>query len=276
MTSTRHHTRSVRVAVLRALIGAAALVGAASPAAALGTFGLPPGAPWPGPVAGAENPLGQLGAPNNGVSATAEARLKVWLGRSRGASAVTRRIGARTYLHGRLYNRNDRHGIARAGIFIVREVTDHPGWTVAAIVATSRHGAFRFRVPRGPSRRFAAIYWPHSVSVVPIYSRRLTLRSASRVTLSARRGRRGMVRFSGRVSGAAIPVGGLLVNIQVANRGSWPSVRTVHTAPDGRFVGRYRFTGRRPSGFVVRAQVLRQTGWRLYTASSRLIRIHPK
>lgn len=275
MTISRHRIRNVRVAGACALTGAALLT-AIAPAAAVGSFGLPPGAPWPGPVAGAENPLAQLGAANNGTSATAEARVKVWLARDRNASVVTRRIGARTYLHGRLYNKNDRHGIARAGIFIVREVTDHPGWTVATIVGTNRHGVFRFRIPRGPSRRFAAIYWPHSVSVVPIYSRRLTLRSSSRVTLAVRRGRHGIVRFSGRVSGAAIPVGGLLVNIQVANRGTWPSVRTVHTAPNGRFFGRYRFTGRRPSGFVVRAQVLRQTGWRLYTASSRLIRIHPK
>jgi hypothetical protein len=95
------------------------------------------------------------------------------------------------------------------------------------------------------------------------------------VTLRARSDRHGVVRFSGRVTGAAIPPVGLLVNVQVANRGLWPSVSTVHTTPTGRFNGRYRFGARRPEGFLMRAEVLRQTGWRLFGGHSRRIRVHP-
>jgi hypothetical protein len=233
-----------------------------------------PGTPWPAPVAGAENPLGQMGLADNGVTATSEAWLRLWVGAHR--MLITRRIGARTFVHGRLTSHTDRHGIAGAGIIVVREIADRPGWTVVGLVATNKHGSFWYRVPKGPSRRFGAIYWPHSVSVEPVYSRSVTIRSSAPVTLRARRGRHGIVRFSGRVTGAAIPPVGLLVNVQVANRGLWPSVRTVHTTPTGRFSGRYRFSARRPGGFLMRAEVLRQTGWRLFGGHSRRIRVHPR
>jgi hypothetical protein len=233
-----------------------------------------PGAPWSAPVAGAENSLGRMGLANNGPAPTSEARLRLWVGARR--MLITRRIGAHTYVHGRLTSRIDRHGIARAGIIIAREIADKPGWTVVGLVATNKHGSFRYRVPKGPSRRFGAIYWPHSVSVEPVYSRSVTIRSSARVTLRARSGRHGIVRFSGRVTGAAIPPVGLLVNVQVANRGLWPSVRTVHTMPTGRFSGRYRFCARRPEGFLMRAEVLRQTGWRLFGGRSRRVRVHPR
>lgn len=233
-----------------------------------------PGATGPSPVAGAVNSLRRMGLANNSLAATNGARLRLWVGARR--MLITRRIGARTYVHGRLTSRIDRHGIARAGIIVVREIADKPGWTVVGLVATNKHGAFRYRVPKGPSRRFGAIYWPHSVSVEPVYSRSVTIRSSARVTLRACSGRHGIVRFTGRVTGAAIPPRGLLVNVQVANHGLWPSVRTSHTTSTGRFSGRYRFGARRPGGFLMRAEVLRQTGWRLFGGHSRRIRVHPR
>lgn len=229
---------------------------------------VPPGGPWPAPVAGGSNPLvgGTLIA-GNGVIATPDARLRVWLpvGRRR-RTAITRHIDGRVVLRGRLSNRITHQAIARAYVIIASELAGSPGWTAMAGAATSRRGTFRVLLPAGATRRIAALYWPHAASAAPIYSRRLLVRASPHIAFRARRASRRRVRFSGRVSGAPIPPGGLLVAIQVRNGPHWPIVRLVRTLPSGRFFARYRF--KYPRRYTVRASVPKQTSWPLYGGRS--------
>ena len=142
-------------------------------------------------------------------------------------------------------------------------------WQLIGTVLTTRHGRFRAVLPPGPSRRIAVLYWPDINTAGPLFSRRLLVRASARVYLKTRMPRGRRIVFGGRVSGAPIPPGGLVVAAQVRNRRAWATVRLVRTLPSGRFVARYRFKygGRR---YQVRALAPAQPAWPLYSGHSQV------
>jgi hypothetical protein len=254
-----------------AAFAAAAMAIAPAPA---GAELLPPPGLWPAPVAGAVNPLAGTSVPLNGGHATQNVSLRVWLA-FRGArrTAITRPIGGRTVIRGRLRNRDDRHSIGGAAVQLAAELVDRADWFIAGIAYTNRRGEFRAVLPTGPTHRIAALYWPTATSTSPISSRRLLVRATARVRLktSMLHGRR--IVYRGHVAGAPIPPGGLLVAAQVRNGRSWATVRIVRTLASGRFTARYRF--KHPERrYEVRALVPAQPSWPLYSghSQSRLVR----
>jgi hypothetical protein len=255
-----------RIGQTTALVCTAAL--AAAPAAAAGL--IPPAGPWPAPVIGAANPLSGTPFVLNGVRATASARLRIWLvaGR-RTPTAISRRAGDRTVVRGQLRNRDTPRAISGATLTLVAEDVYAAQWVAIGDVRTSRRGRFRAVLPATARHlRVAVIYYPAVTSTVPIYSRRLLVRTSARVWLAAPHRERRTVRFHGRVSGRPAPAGGLLVALQVRNRfGRWVTARLVRTRPDGRYRFAYRFP--RSGRLTVRVLVPgRQPGWPLYAGAS--------
>jgi hypothetical protein len=110
-------------------------------------------------------------------------------------------------------------------------------------------------------------------SALPIFSRRLLIRTGSRVWLAQPHGERRAARFHGRVSGGPVPPSGLLVALQVRNSfGRWVTARLVRTRPDGRYQVAYRF----PRSGRLTVRVLapgRQPGWPLYAGASAPARV---
>lgn len=230
--------------------------------------------PWPAYVAGGGNPLTGTWYAANGRHASAAARVDAGLGRV-GRRVATFSAGARPLLRGRLRDERGR-AIGGAVLIVAREVVDRPGWQAVRRVRTSPGGRFRTMLsPAWAPRRFAVVYWPFASSPAPAFSAAMLARAAPRVWLRAVPRRRGLVSMRGRVTGSRVPVGGLLVALEIRNRASWAAVRLVRTNGSGRFAGRYRFAvrGRR---FTVRARVPRQAGWRLHTGVSRPLRIRPR
>lgn len=258
---------AVRVPVATATATAALLV-ALWPATPTNAGMLPPPGLWPAPVVGATNPLAGTAATANGAPASADVALGVWLpSRQRRRAVITRTIGEPIVVRGRLRDRASRRSIRAATVQLAAQSVSGGDWYLAGVTSTNRKGGFKAILPPGPTRRVAILYWPFASSPAPVYSRRLLVRSAGRVYLKTIvRGR--SVVFAGKVSGDAIPPGGLLVAAQVRNGGAWVSVRLVRTQASGRFRARYRFKyGDRR--FLVRATAPSQPGWPLYSGSSR-------
>lgn len=232
--------------------------------------------PWPAPVEGDANPLWGTPQQFNGFGATADAGIRIWIpvdGKRR--KVVTRTIGARQRISGRLANKFTDTPIAGAWVTFARELNDRNGWKAVTRAQTDKKGRFSARMPGGPTRRFAVVYWPAIGSPAPVYSRRVQVRSAPKIWFTAKSRSRGLVAFKGRVHGAAVPNGGLLVAVQVANRENWTTVRLIRTDNAGRYAVRYRFAvrGRR---FTTRLHVPRQAGWRLHTGDSRVVRVRSR
>jgi hypothetical protein len=263
--------RSVPLIVL-ALASFATIGG--GPAAAAGL--IPATGPWPAPVVGAANPLTGTPYALNGANATPNAQLRLWLvfdgGRRR--TAITRRSSDRTVVRGELRNRDTRRAIRGATLTLVAEDVYLSQWVAVGNLRTSRRGRFRAVLPKTARHlRVAVIYYPVVTSALPIFSRRLLIRTSSRVWLAKPHGERRAIRFHGRVSGGSMPASGLLVALQVRNGfGRWVTARLVRTRPDGR----YRFGYRFPRGGRLTVRVLapgRQPDWPLYAGASAPARI---
>jgi len=250
---------TTRATALATVITAAAVV---APAAAPAKLLAPPG-PWPAPIVGGENPL--LGTPYvfNGGPATANARLRVYLPYGHGRRmAITRAIGRRAVVRGRLRNRDNGHSISGATVQLAAQDVYSGPWSAVGAGRTNRKGRFRLVLPAGYTRRVAVIYWPAVHSGSPVFSRRLLVRAGARVYLKTKMLKHQRIIYRGKVSGAPIPAGGLLVAAQVQNGRHWATVRLVRTHPSGRFTARYRFKTRQR--FRVRALVPSQPAWPLY------------
>jgi hypothetical protein len=270
MLTRRSPMRSVPPIVL-ALASSATI--APSPAVAAGL--IPVARPWPAPVVGAANPLTGTPYALNGANATPNAQLRIWLvvgGKTR--TAITRRVGDRTVVRGALRNRDTHRAISGATLTLVAEDVYLGQWVAVGNLRTSRRGRFRAVLPETARHlRVAVIYYPAVTSPLPIFSRRLLIRTSSRVWLAKPHGERRAIRFHGRVSGGSMPASGLLVALQVRNGfGRWVTARLVRTRPDGR----YRFGYRFPRGGRLTVRVLapgRQPGWPLYAGASAPARI---
>ena len=247
---------------------------AVAPAASAGLIA--PADPWPAPVAGAANPL--IGTPYvlNGGHATANARLRLWLPARRVARvAITRAVGDRTVVRGELRNRDMHRAIGGATLTLVAEDVNVGRWVAIGNVRTSRRGRFRGVLPvTARHLRVAALYYPAVTSAVPVFSRRVLVRSGARVWLGVPHCVRRMVRFHGRLGGAPVPAGGLVVALQVRNGfGRWVTARLGRTRPDGRYRVAYRFP--RAARLLVRVRVPGgQPGWALFAGASAPTRIH--
>lgn len=262
-------SRARRTALALTLAGAGALV-AATPASA--AF------PWPAPVAGGDvNPLLGTPYPANGSNATPDAKIVLRLRNGgRLTTVATTTVGGRPVVRGRLSQRATGKAIAGAVVTVARELADRQGWQAVKRVQTSKQGRFEARMsPAWAARRFAVTYWPLATSPLPVYSRRVLSRVAPKVWMRATPRGGGLVSLRGRVTGSKIPAGGLVVALQVRNRGGWVGVRLVRTTSSGRFSGRYRFSirGRR---YTMRAQVPRQPQWRLHTGTSAALRVRAR
>jgi len=171
-------------------------------------------------------------------------------------------------------NPDTRRAISGAMVTLVAQDVYASQWIAIGNFRTSRRGRFRAVVPATVRHlRVAVIYYPAVTSAVPIFSRRLLVRSGARVWLGApyRKGR--VVRFRGHVSGASVPASGLVVALQVRNTfGRWVTARLSRTRPDGRYVIRYRFPRR--ARLTVRVRVPGdQLGWPLYAGTSPHVRM---
>ena len=146
-------------------------------------------------------------------------------------------------------------------------------WSAVATARTSRSGRFRAVLPAGANRRTAVLYWPAASS--PIFSRRLLVRAAGRVYLAKPyRSRPRTYRFDGKVSGAPIPAGGLLIALQVRNRrGNWVTARLARTNRFGRYRIRYTFPTR--ARLNIRIAAPSQGAWALYAGYSATRTIRP-
>jgi hypothetical protein len=260
------HPPVFRVAAAIALGWVTAIAAASAALASL----VPPVGLWPAPVIGVANPLADSVYVLNGAQATANARLRLWLlasGRVR--LAITRPVGERTVVRGELRNRDTRRAIRGATVTLVAEDVYVGRWFAIGDVRTSRRGRFRAVLPViARHLRVAVVYYPAVTSMVPVYSRRVLVRSSGRVWLGRPHRVRRTVRFHGRVSGGAVPADGLLVALQVRNSfGRWVTARMARTRPDGRYRLAYRFP--RSGRLIVRVRVPGgQPGWALYAGAS--------
>ena len=162
--------------------------------------------------------------------------------------------------------------VMRAPICVATQAA-YPGAPLTAVGATStnRAGAFRFRLPRGPSR---TVYLVHRVPGGAIAAKiAIAVRAPVKVHVNAHRLANGQVMtWRGKLTGP-IP-GGLSAVMQVWRGTYWQTFQQIPVARGGRWIARYRFrltTGRQR--YVFRLLVQHQAGYPYAPGASRRITI---
>jgi hypothetical protein len=113
-----------------------------------------------------------------------------------------------------------------------------------AEVRTDAAGAYRIKVPGGPSRLLRVAYkaylgdndYASHTDVSQRVRARVDFKAATRHV-----GLRGTARFSGKVRGGFVPRRGKLIELQAYDAGRWRTFRTVRTRRSGSFTARYSF-----------------------------------
>jgi len=136
-------------------------------------------------------------------------------------------------------------------------------------LTTDGEGGFRYTVPRGPSRLVRFAYRPATSDSASssTHDIRVAVAAGPTLRLSRARLRNGQsVRFTGQIRGVQMRK---VVEIQVAERGTWKTIASVRSNSRGYFSWRYRF--RRtfsPTKYTFRARVRTERSFPYATGSS--------
>jgi hypothetical protein len=230
-----------------------------------------------GGISGLANPLAALpGHVANGATPVGRPRVEIafQLAGGRNAHRVVSPRSRGWRIAGRLLDGGG-HGIAGARLTLAWQVAGGR-WHTHGNVRSGADGRFTVALAPGPTRVVKLVYFAFSDSRAFVTSNvlhedvvaPLTIQAAPRRLTGAR-----VVRLSGRVGGASIPAGGLLVTLEGYQTGyGWRTFRTVRTTRGGRWSTRYRFRlahGR----FGFRAVLPRQSGFPFITSRSRAVSV---
>jgi hypothetical protein len=283
LTAADAYHRIVAEVTAENACGAAAVRSAISgPVADLDDHTVPPASPTgtistSGGIGGLTNPLATIpGHVANGATPVGRARIEIAfrLAHNRGAHHVISPRNRGWRIAGRLVDGSGR-AIANARLTLTWRVTGGR-WHAHGTVRTHADGRFTVTLPPGTTRAVELVYFAFSDSRAFVASNvlqedvtaPLTIRADPRYVTGAR-----VVRLSGRVGGARIPAGGLLVTLEGYQAGyGWRTFRTVRTGRDGRWSTRYRFRlahGR----FGFRAMLPRQGAFPFITSRSRAVTV---
>jgi hypothetical protein len=146
------------------------------------------------------------------------------------------------------------------------------GWTRTAI--TGADGAYRMRLPAGPSRTLNLQAWAPNAPSLACSQAKIKTRAG--VTLEATRRVRpgGTVRFHGRLKGRPVPGRGKLVELQAFDGGKWRTFAQPRSRRTGRYKASYKL--RRtfgPRTFRFRARVRRESGYPYELGYSHKVRV---
>lgn len=192
------------------------------------------------------------------------------------AAAVTTPYGRRVQLRGCLVNAAG-HAIGGTVLQVLeRAARAHAPWRLTRTVKTSRTGRFAMKSTGNGTSRTIRVRYPGTPTVRPSQVQvRLAVAASSTIHSSRRNVRAGgAVRFFGRLQGGHVPAGGKLVQLQVLVNGKWQVFANPRTDKHGRWMYRYRFTGRyRAARFAFRLGVPRDPAYPFATGRSAALRV---
>jgi hypothetical protein len=194
--------------------------------------------------------------------------------RGRRLLATPRLRGAGKTVRGRVETADGRP-IALAAIAVSEEPRAGSAARRLETLQSDTRGRFSLRVPRGPSRTIRFHYGgtplikPATEEIAVLVPARTTIAVNKRYVPNGR-----SVRFSGRLTGAPIPEGGKLIDLQAFFRRRWRTFATPRSDSAGRWWFIYRFEATR--GLVryrFRARIRREAAYPYELGRSRVVTV---
>jgi hypothetical protein len=127
---------------------------------------------------------------------------------------------------------------------LVRELRLGAPYVDRGAATSSADGRFRFRLPRGSSRRLRIAYRAYPGDDALTAKSDVTFNTKARISIHVPRHAhsRGTVRFRGSLPGRPLPPRGVTLELQAHQPGhGWRTVKTTRTGKGGAYSTRYRF-----------------------------------
>ena len=183
-------------------------------------------------------------------------------------------FGARAELRGSLSS-NGGERLAREQLSVLTRARGAERFRRVGATSTDSSGAFRHRLPPGPSRTVRVAFAGSQEHRPTTASVHVAVRAKSSMAVSRHRVRNGgRVHFHGRLRGGSIPRDGKLLQLEAFYRDRWRTFAVVRSSPRGAWRYRYRFeatTGRVRYPFRVR--VPRERDYPFAVGHSRVVRV---
>lgn len=147
--------------------------------------------------------------------------------------------------------------------------------TSAASTATSSTGAWKIKVPNGPSRLLQIAYYSHTLDTIPAATIDVHEGVQGAVSMHApHRARLGRaVTFTGQLAGGYVPTGGESVQMEIFYSGRWRTIEVLPTTSKGRWTYKYVFTLGAGTSYLFRAATVPNGGYPFLSTHSKPVRV---
>jgi hypothetical protein len=210
--------------------------------------------------------------PCNGSPCEEAAKLSATAGQ---AKTFTRAFGHSTAtLTGRLTSTTGAP-IKGAQIKLLQQIVGSAATTTAAIATTTPTGAWKIKVPAGPSRLLKVAYYSHTLDTTPAATLNFHESVQGAVSMHAPRkahlGR--TVIFSGQLAGGYVPASGESVQMEIRYGGRWRTIEVLPTNSKGRWTYRYVFTLGAGTSYLFRAATVPNGGYPFSSTHTKPVRV---
>ncbi len=189
--------------------------------------------------------------------------------------SVTRALGhSAITLTGRLTTPTGA-AIKNAQIKLLQQIVGSAATISAASTTTSSTGAWKIKVPNGPSRLLQIAYYSHTLDTIPAATIDVHEGVQGAVSMHApHRARLGRaVTFTGQLAGGYVPTGGESVQMEIFYSGRWRTIEVLPTTSKGRWTYKYVFTLGAGTSYLFRAATVPNGGYPFLSAHSKPVRV---
>jgi hypothetical protein len=165
--------------------------------------------------------------------------------------------------------------IKGAQIKLLQQIVGSTATTTVATATTTPTGAWKIKVPAGPSRLLQAAYYSHTLDTNPAAT--LNIHESVQGVVSmhaphkAHLGR--AIVFSGQLAGGYVPIGGESVQMEILYGGRWRTIEVLPTTSKGRWTYRYVFTLGAGTSYLFRAATVPNGAYPYASSHSKPVRV---
>ncbi len=165
--------------------------------------------------------------------------------------------------------------IKGAQVKLLQKIVGSAATSTVATATTSPTGAWKIKVPAGPSRLLQVAYYSHTLDTTPAAT--LNVHESVQGTVSMHAPRKAhlgrAVVFSGQLAGGYVPAGGESIQMEILYGGRWRTIEVLPTNSKGRWTYRYVFTLGAGTSYLFRAATVPNGGYPFASTHTKPVRV---
>jgi hypothetical protein len=165
--------------------------------------------------------------------------------------------------------------IKNAQVKLLQQVAGSAAKTTAVAASTNPTGAWKLRVPAGPSRLLRVVYYSHVLDTIPAATLDVheTVRGAISLHAPSKAHVGRAITFSGQLAGGYVPADGESIQMEIRYGGRWRTIEVLPTTRTGRWTYKYIFTIGAGVSYLFRAATVPNGGYPFASVHTKPVRV---